>query len=399
VDPYDFWWSSGGRVALALDGSEKPHIAYTDVSELGFSTLRYAKKYNGLWVTEPVDSDPAKNYQGIDISAGPSINIAIDNAGFVHMAYRCSYGHGLLDNRLKYTTNQTPGINVSGEWAFSTNDQWLTGSAGCPEDTDSSGIGTISQNCENVTAIFDGMPFTGHAAGSIAELYVEYPEEGGGTTRILSYFMAVDDNNGMGEILWFSDNGVRFCNGGSRIAYNLLRGSNQPNKYCTRVSGSIIHKGNPVCAMVLANGQYMFTCNTGDDLGKYELGVPLDANNEITIQAFASGMSPFRQVTNASGLTMDIEMQTAGPESKSPTVTTITATDASTPSDWVRITGNVNYEGTPLCAMVLANGQYMFSCGDNSGVYDLTAPLDSNGQITLYVFAAGFQPYKYVFPP
>jgi hypothetical protein len=43
--------------------------------------------------------------------------------------------------------------------------------------------------------------------------------------------------------------------------------------------------------------------------------------------------------------------------------------------------------------MVLANGQYMFSCAGN-GDYSLHVPLDSNGQVTIQVFAAGFAPYK-----
>jgi len=120
--------------------------------------------------------------------------------------------------------------------------------------------------------------------------------------------------------------------------------------------------------MVLANGQYVFTCQAGDDFGKYELDVPLDANEEITIQAFVSGMAPFRQTTDESDLDIDIDMQTADPQSKSPDVTTVNRSDASTPANRARITGTVTFGGTSLCAMVLANGQYMFSCGANHGV-------------------------------
>jgi len=47
--------------------------------------------------------------------------------------------------------------------------------------------------------------------------------------------------------------------------------------------------------------------------------------------------------------------------------------------------------GTPICAMVLANGQFMFSC-DGSGSYDLNIPLDANGQFKLQVYADGFAP-------
>jgi hypothetical protein len=44
--------------------------------------------------------------------------------------------------------------------------------------------------------------------------------------------------------------------------------------------------------------------------------------------------------------------------------------------------------------MVLANGQYMFSCGANMGIYNLNVPLDSNSQVKIQVFAANFAPYK-----
>jgi hypothetical protein len=80
-------------------------------------------------------------------------------------------------------------------------------------------------------------------------------------------------------------------------------------------------------------------------------------------------------------------------------VATVNENDASTPANWARITGTVTLGGESLCAMVLANGQYMFSCGANNGVYDLTVPLDGNGQITLYVFVSGKRPYKQTFTP
>jgi hypothetical protein len=69
--------------------------------------------------------------------------------------------------------------------------------------------------------------------------------------------------------------------------------------------------------------------------------------------------------------------------------------------NWKRIWGTVTYEGQDLCAMVLANGQSMFSCPpDNSGIFDLEVPLDPDtGGITLQVFVAGFAPYKEVIIP
>jgi hypothetical protein len=41
--------------------------------------------------------------------------------------------------------------------------------------------------------------------------------------------------------------------------------------------------------------------------------------------------------------------------------------------------------------MVLANGQFMFSC-DGTGSYGLKIPLDADGQFKLQVYADGFAP-------
>jgi hypothetical protein len=46
---------------------------------------------------------------------------------------------------------------------------------------------------------------------------------------------------------------------------------------------------------------------------------------------------------------------------------------------------------TAVCAMVLANGQFTFTC-DGSGQYTLNVPLDANGQFKLQVYAQGFAP-------
>jgi hypothetical protein len=66
---------------------------------------------------------------------------------------------------------------------------------------------------------------------------------------------------------------------------------------------------------------------------------------------------------------------------------------------WVPIQGNVRLaDGTPLCAMVLANGQYVFSC-DGTGAYSLYVPLDDKGQVTLFSFADGFAPFRITADP
>lgn len=64
---------------------------------------------------------------------------------------------------------------------------------------------------------------------------------------------------------------------------------------------------------------------------------------------------------------------------------------------YVNIYGSiVNTSGVPLCGLVLANGQFMFSCSPN-GTYNLTVPQDSVGQVTLFGFVDGHFPWKSTF--
>ncbi|MFZ7111156.1 MAG: hypothetical protein ACOWYE_05690 [Desulfatiglandales bacterium] len=64
--------------------------------------------------------------------------------------------------------------------------------------------------------------------------------------------------------------------------------------------------------------------------------------------------------------------------------------------DWVPLNGTVkNLKGDRLCTMVLANGQYMFSC-DPIGDYSLYLPLDQDGRITLFCFCDSMMPFKTV---
>jgi uncharacterized protein YkwD len=156
--------------------------------------------------------------------------------------------------------------------------------------------------------------------------------------------------------------------------------------------------GTPICAMVLANGQYTFSC---DGAGDYSLTVPLDASGEVTLFAFADGFAPFRTTIPPAALpvaarSLPVYMETAS--SGSPLISMTRDVGCSGTPNWVRITGNIeSYGSEPLCAMVLANGQYMFSCDPSLGQYDLTVPVDQNGNITLFGSADGFQPYSETF--
>ncbi len=154
--------------------------------------------------------------------------------------------------------------------------------------------------------------------------------------------------------------------------------------------------GTPLCAMVLANGQYMFSC---DPVGEYALDVPLDDNGEITLYGFCSGRAPFKEIlTPEEASYYDIIMEAASPDSAEMDVTSDMEASSLKPG-WVSINGRITtQDGTPLCAIALANGQFMFTC-DPVGEYALDVPLDANGEITLFGFCSGRAPFKQVLKP
>jgi hypothetical protein len=53
----------------------------------------------------------------------------------------------------------------------------------------------------------------------------------------------------------------------------------------------------------------------------------------------------------------------------------------------------VTTDGTPLCAMVLASGKFMFSCNPIGEFALKDLPAETDGTINLQVFAKGFIPY------
>ncbi|MBN1930405.1 MAG: hypothetical protein JW786_02190 [Desulfobacterales bacterium] len=155
------------------------------------------------------------------------------------------------------------------------------------------------------------------------------------------------------------------------------------------INGAVTYNGSAVCAMVLANGQYMFTSSSN---GIFSLDVPLDEYGQITVFTFCSGLAPFQQVIHpAEGLGMKIELQDDNQGQRMDVTCTLQSID----TEWVRLTGDVTYKGSPVCAMVLANGQYMFT-SNSLGEYSLDVPLGYYGEITLYVFCSGLAPFKAV---
>lgn len=156
-------------------------------------------------------------------------------------------------------------------------------------------------------------------------------------------------------------------------------------------SGQILYKGTPLSAMVVANGQSMFSSSSD---GRYNLDVPLNSSGQITVQAFASGFAPYRRTVSPSqarnlAINMDRSSSTEAP------VVTYSLTQG-TSSGRALIAGTVSYAGTGICTLTLANGQSMFTCGANLGKYKLDVPVSSQETVTLFVFAGGLQPYRQV---
>lgn len=169
-----------------------------------------------------------------------------------------------------------------------------------------------------------------------------------------------------------------------------------PGAEWVQMSGSVFDEsGTPLCAMVLANGEYMFTC---DPAGEYSLSVPLNENGEITVHSFCEGFEPFKEtLTPEQAANYDIIMSFASQDSGKMAVTTEFDVAVTNPG-WIKISGTVrNQEGTSLCAMVLANGEHMFTCGENNGIYEFEAPVNTEGEITFHAFCDGLAPFKQIF--
>jgi len=103
----------------------------------------------------------------------------------------------------------------------------------------------------------------------------------------------------------------------------------------------------------------------------------------------------------AIALSLSFPILAAGPLAASPlpaasiVETPVKAADA-TPKATVSISGSItNNLGTPICGLVLANGQFVFSCSP-AGTYSLDVRLDSAGQVTLFALAEGHFPFKVV---
>lgn len=152
--------------------------------------------------------------------------------------------------------------------------------------------------------------------------------------------------------------------------------------------------GTPLCAMVLASGQFQFTC---DPDGPFSLrDLPREPDGTVKRQVYVDGFFPRVDVL-AGGTNQTVVMQRSGacPAYNDPVTP---GNNPGSAGDTINITGRVLLQDsdTPVCAMVLANGQFQFSC-DGTGNYSLDIPLDGNGQFKLQVYADGFAPSIRVF--
>lgn len=177
------------------------------------------------------------------------------------------------------------------------------------------------------------------------------------------------------------------------FAFTVFCAGNLFSQQWVRIKGDVTFEGQDLCAFVLANGQYMFSCDA--DMGNYDLTVPPDQNGNITLFGFCDGLAPFRKTISKNAadlLNQDISFSAAPENSPEMEMTRNLSHSAEKPG-WVDITGTVTYAGTPLNMMVLANGQYMFT-DPADGKYSLTVPLDPEGKITLFGFSDGLMPYR-----
>ena len=144
-----------------------------------------------------------------------------------------------------------------------------------------------------------------------------------------------------------------------------------------------------LCAMVLASGQYDFSCNPNGPFSLLDL--PRESNGTVKRQVYVDGFFPEVDILSGS-VDETVVMTPSGncPDYNQPYNPGVFPGSA---GKWIDVSGNVRLKNTqtPVCAMVLANGQYTFSC-DGTGSYALKIPLDTNGQFKLQAYADGFAP-------
>ena len=147
--------------------------------------------------------------------------------------------------------------------------------------------------------------------------------------------------------------------------------------------------GTGLCALVLASGQFDFSCNPDGPFSLTDL--PRESNGTVKRQVYVDGYFP--EVNTLPGSVDEAVVMTPSgtcPDYNAPYTPGVFPGSAGKRID---ISGTVRLQNgqTPVCAIVLANGQFVFSCNAD-GSYALNIPLDANGQYKLQVYADGFAP-------
>jgi hypothetical protein len=154
------------------------------------------------------------------------------------------------------------------------------------------------------------------------------------------------------------------------------------------LSGTIeTSNGTAICAMVLASGKYTFSCNP---VGVFSLtSLPRETDGTVKRQIYADGF--FMKIDILSDSTNEAVVMTRSGTCPGYNIPYDPAFVPGSAGKDIYIAGQVLLQNsqTPICAMVLANGQHMFSC-DGTGRYALKIPLDNNGQFKLQIYADGF---------
>ena len=147
--------------------------------------------------------------------------------------------------------------------------------------------------------------------------------------------------------------------------------------------------GTGLCALVLASGDFMFSCNPNGPFSLTDL--PREDDGTVKRQVYVDGFFPEVDVLQGS---MD-ETVVMTRASSCPDYNSFPDPSENPGSAGKRIdiSGTVFLQDTqtPVCAIVLANGQFGFTC-DDTGSYSGNIPLDNNGQFKLQVYADGFAP-------
>ena len=196
--------------SIDLDSSGNVHICYSgemsiDGIVVTLWSTKYATNAGGEWLIETVDPYEGlpdyftEKYYRVAGFDGQN-SIAIDSDGSAHIIYQAWLD--MTQNILRYATNKAPIFDISGEWRFSTTDNWSV----CTPDENSKGTLTVEQTGHYVKARSNDMAehtviFEGKTAGSIYELFAEFPEDNGYTLMIVS-FMASSSSYGIGPQIW-----------------------------------------------------------------------------------------------------------------------------------------------------------------------------------------------------